>query len=33
LRHGKDTSLITEVTFVTTILSMITIPLLVTLLF
>lgn len=29
LRHGKDTSLITEVTFITTLLSMITIPLLV----
>ena len=28
LRHGKDTTLITEVTFVTTLLSMITIPLL-----
>ena len=30
LRHGKDTTLITEVTFITTLLSMITIPLLVT---
>ena len=30
LRHGKDTSLITEVTFITTLLSMISIPLLVT---
>lgn len=30
LRHGKDTTLITEVTFVTTLLSMISIPLLVT---
>ena len=29
LRHGKDTTLITEVTFITTLLSMITIPLLV----
>ena len=28
LRHGKDTTLITEVTFITTLLSMITIPLL-----
>ncbi len=32
LRYGKDTTLITETTFVTTLLSMITIPLLVTLL-
>jgi predicted permease len=32
LRHGKDTTLITEVTFVTTLLSMVTIPLLVLLL-
>ena len=30
LRHGKDTRLITEVTFITTLLSMISIPLLVT---
>ena len=30
LRHGKDTTLITEVTFITTLLSMISIPLLVT---
>lgn len=30
LRHGKDTTLITEVTFITTLLSMLTIPLLVT---
>ena len=30
LRHGKDTTLITEVTFVTTLLAMISIPLLVT---
>ena len=30
LRHGKDTTLITEVTFITTLLSLITIPLLVT---
>lgn len=30
LRHGKDTTLITTVTFITTLLSMITIPLLVT---
>jgi hypothetical protein len=29
LRHGKDTTLITEVTFITTLLSMLTIPLLV----
>jgi hypothetical protein len=29
LRHGKDTTLITETTFITTLLSMITIPLLV----
>ena len=29
LRHGKDTTLITETTFVTTLLSMLTIPLLV----
>ncbi|MBO4719265.1 MAG: AEC family transporter [Prevotella sp.] len=33
LRHGKDTTLITEVTFITTLLSMLTIPVLVTLLF
>jgi hypothetical protein len=33
LRHSKDTTLMTEVTFVTTLLSMITIPLLVILLF
>ena len=32
LRHGKDTTFITEVTFVTTLLSMVTIPLLVMLL-
>lgn len=31
LRNGKDTTLITEVTFITTLLSMVTIPLLVTL--
>lgn len=30
LRHGKDTTLITEVTFITTLLAMISIPLLVT---
>lgn len=30
LRHGKDTTLITEVTFITTLLSMLSIPLLVT---
>ena len=30
LRHGKDTTLITELTFITTLLSMLTIPLLVT---
>ena len=30
LRHGKDTTLITEVTFITTLLAMLTIPLLVT---
>lgn len=30
LRHGKDTRLITEVTFITTLLSMVSIPLLVT---
>ena len=30
LRHGKDTTLITEVTFITTLLLMISIPLLVT---
>lgn len=30
LRHGKDSTLITEVTFITTLLSMLTIPLLVT---
>ncbi len=29
LRHGKDTTLITEVTFITTLLSMLTIPLLI----
>ena len=33
LRHGKDTTLITEVTFITTLLSMLSIPALVTLLF
>ena len=33
LRHGKDTTLITEVTFITTLLSMLTIPALVMLLF
>ena len=33
LRHGKDTTMITEVTFITTLLSMLTIPALVTLLF
>ncbi len=33
LRHGKDTTLITEVTFITTLLSMVSIPLLVLLLF
>ena len=33
LRHGKDTTLITEVTFITTLLSMLTIPALVTMLF
>ena len=33
LRHGKDTTLITETTFITTLASMITIPLLVMLLF
>ena len=33
LRHGKDTTLITEVTFITTLVSMVSIPLLVTLLF
>jgi len=33
LRHGKDTTLITEVTFVTTLLSMVSIPVLVLLLF
>ena len=33
LKYGKDTTMITEVTFITTLASMITIPLLVTLLF
>ena len=33
LRHGKDTTFITEVTFITTLLSMLTIPALVTFLF
>lgn len=33
LRNGKDTTMITEVTFITTLLSMLTIPALVTLLF
>jgi predicted permease len=30
LKYGKDTTMITEVTFITTLLSMLTIPLLVT---
>ena len=30
LRHGKDTTLMTQITFITTLLSMLTIPLLVT---
>jgi len=30
LRHGKDTTFMSEVTFITTLLSMISIPLLVT---
>jgi predicted permease len=33
LKYGKDTTMITEVTFITTLLSMITIPALVMLLF
>ena len=33
LKYGKDTTMITEVTFITTLVSMVTIPLLVTLLF
>jgi hypothetical protein len=33
LKYGKDTTMITEVTFITTLISMVSIPLLVTLLF
>ena len=33
LKYGKDTTMITEVTFITTLVSMVSIPLLVTLLF